>query len=78
MTEDLVSASEFLEPTDDPRLSNVKSAGINPNRFDVLMTNLADAVERRDLSVILETLGSMVPQYEPSEYLLRSLERASA
>ena len=78
MTEDLVSASEFLEPTDDPRLSNVKSTEINPDRFDALMTNLAGAVERRDLFAILETLGSMVPEYEPSEYLVRSLERASA
>jgi FlaA1/EpsC-like NDP-sugar epimerase len=78
MAEDLISASEFLEPTDDPRLSNVKSTEINPDKFDAVMTNLAGAVERRDLFAILETLGSVVPEYEPSEYLLRSLERASA
>ena len=78
MTEDLVSASEFPEPTDDPRLSNVKSTEMHPDRFDTLMTSLASAVERRDLFAILETLRCMVPEYEPSEYLLRSLEGASA
>jgi FlaA1/EpsC-like NDP-sugar epimerase len=78
MTEDLVSASEFLEATPDPRLSNVKTMGINPDRFDALITNLASAVERRDLFAILETLRCVVPEYEPSEYLLRSREGASA
>ena len=77
MTEDLVSASEFVEPTDDPRLSNVKSTEMHPDRFDALMSALANAVECRDLSAILETLRCMVPEYEPSEYLLRSLEGAS-
>jgi len=78
MTEHLASSSEFMESTDDPRLSNVKSTEMHPERFDALMTNLASAVERRDLLAILETLRPMVPEYEPSEYLLRSLEGASA
>jgi FlaA1/EpsC-like NDP-sugar epimerase len=78
MTEDLVSATEFVESTKDPRLSKVRTTEMHPNRFDALMTSLASAVECRDLVAILETLRSMVPEYEPSEYLLRSLERASA
>ena len=78
MTEHLVSASEFVESTDDPRLSNVKGTEMHPERFDALMSNLASAVERRDLFAILETLCCMVPEYEPSEYLLQSLEGASA
>src|SRR5580700_10977710 len=78
MTEHLASSSEFMESTDDPRLSNVKSTEMHPERFDALMTNLASAVERRDLFAIFEALRSMVPEYEPSEYLLRSLEGASA
>jgi FlaA1/EpsC-like NDP-sugar epimerase len=77
-TEHLASSSEFMESTDDPRLSNVKSTEMHPERFDALMTNLASAVERRDLFAIFEALRSMVPEYEPSEYLLRSLEGASA
>jgi FlaA1/EpsC-like NDP-sugar epimerase len=78
MTEHLASSSEIMESTDDPRLSNVKSTEMHPERFDALMTNLASAVERRDLFAIFEALRSMVPEYEPSEYLLRSLEGASA
>lgn len=77
MTENLVSASEFVESTDDPRLSNVKSTEMLPEKFDALMTILANAVECRDLFAILETLRCMVPEYEPSESLLRSLEGAS-
>jgi hypothetical protein len=56
----------------------VKSTEMHPERFDALMTNLASAVELRDLFAIFEALRFMVPEYEPSEYLLRSLEGASA
>lgn len=78
MTEHLASSSEVVASTHDPRLSTVKSTEIHPDRFDALMTDLASAVERRDLFAILETLRRMVPEYEPSEYLRRSLEGASA
>ena len=78
MTEDLASPNESVKPTDDPRLSYVKSAGVHLDRFDALMANLARAVDGRDLFAILETLLCMVPEYEPSDSLLRSLEGASA
>ena len=78
MTEHLASSTEFVESTYDPRLSNVKSTEMHPERFDALMTSLASAVERRDLFAALETLRCIVPEYEPSESLLRSLEGASA
>jgi FlaA1/EpsC-like NDP-sugar epimerase len=78
MTENFISASEFVESTDDPRLSNVSSAEMHRGTFDVLMASLASAVEHRDLFAILETLRCIVPEYEPSEYLLRSLEGDSA
>jgi hypothetical protein len=41
------------------------------------MSNLARAADGRDLFAVLETLRCMVPEYEPSESLLRSLEGAS-
>jgi FlaA1/EpsC-like NDP-sugar epimerase len=74
MTEDFASASESVESTSDPRLSRVKSTEMHPGRFDALMADLAIAVDRHDLFAILETLRCMVPEYEPSESLLRSLE----
>ena len=77
MTEDLASPNESVKPTDDPRLSRVKSAEVHPDRFDALMVKLARAVDGRDLFAILETLRCVVPEYEPSESLLRSLEGAS-
>ena len=78
MTENLVSANEFVESTDDPRLSNVKSTEMHPDKFDGLMAALTSAVECRDLFAILETVRCIVPEYKPSEYLFRSLERTSA
>jgi FlaA1/EpsC-like NDP-sugar epimerase len=77
MTEDFVSACESVESTDDPRLSSVKSISVDPDRFDALMANLESSVDRRDLFAMLETLRCMVPEYEPSESLLRSFEGAS-
>jgi FlaA1/EpsC-like NDP-sugar epimerase len=77
MTEDLVSSRESVESTADPRLSSVKSTSVDSDRFDALMANLESAVDRRDLFAMLETLRSMVPEYEPSESLLRSFEGAS-
>jgi FlaA1/EpsC-like NDP-sugar epimerase len=77
MTEDIVSPRESAESTLDPRLSRVKVAEMHPDRFDLLMANLASAVDRRDLLAVLETLRCMVPEYEPSDCLLRSLEGAS-
>ena len=63
--------------TIDPRLSRVKSAETHPDRFDALIANLATSVDGRDLFAILETLRTMVPEYEPGETFLRSLEGAS-
>jgi FlaA1/EpsC-like NDP-sugar epimerase len=78
MTEDFASPNESVKPTDDPRLSRVKGSEMHPDRFDALMADLATAVDGRDLLAILETLRCMVPEYEPSESLLRSLAGASA
>jgi FlaA1/EpsC-like NDP-sugar epimerase len=77
MTEHLASPGETVEPTDDPRLSRVKVPEIYPDRFDVLMVNLTSAVDRRDLRAMLETMRCIVPEYEPSDSLLASLEGAS-
>jgi FlaA1/EpsC-like NDP-sugar epimerase len=77
MTENFASPNESMKPTDDPRLSRVEIAEMHPDKFDALMVNLARAVDGRDLFAILETLRCMVPEYEPSESLLRSLEGAS-
>jgi len=77
ITEDLTSPNEIVKSTNDPRLSRVKSTEMRRDRFDALMANLARAVDGRDLFAIVETLRSMFPEYEPSEFLLRSLEGAS-
>ena len=71
MTEDFASASDSVESTRDPRLSRVESTEMHPNRFDA---DLAIDVDRYDLFSIPETLRCMVPEYEASESLLRSLE----
>jgi len=77
LTEHLVSPRESVEPTDDARLSRVKVTEIYPDRFDILMANLTSAVDRRDLPAMLETMRCIVPEYEPSDSLLGSLEGAA-
>jgi FlaA1/EpsC-like NDP-sugar epimerase len=78
MTEHLASPRESVEPTNDPRLSRVKVTEIHQDRFDVLMVNLTSAVDRRDIPAMIETMRCIVPEYEPSDSLLRTLEGASA
>ena len=78
MTEDFAFASEFVESTTDSRLSRMKEIEIPAERFDTYMEYLKSAVDQYDLGVMLDALHLMVPEYEPSECVLRSLEGASA
>jgi len=73
LAEDLASLAESVESTVNPQISSVKSIEIHPDKFDVLMAKLARAGDRHDLPAMLETLRYMVPEYEPSDSLLRFL-----
>jgi len=78
MAEDFASVSEFVESTTDSRLSRLIGTEIPAERFDTYMEHLKSAVDQHDLGIVLDVLRCILPEYEPSECVLRSLEGASA
>lgn len=78
MTEEFVSDRESLEPTGNAKLHRVKTPEIVPDKFDALMRDLSEKVERRELAAALALLYDIVPEYRPSESLLGLLKDFSA
>jgi FlaA1/EpsC-like NDP-sugar epimerase len=71
LSEEMVFASETVEPSGDARIQRVRGAAIAAAEFDVKIARLLDSVGRRDLPALVDSLVGMVPEYQPSE-LLRS------
>ena len=78
LSEDLISEGESVEGTNDPRLFAAKSPEIPPEEFDSRMEDLTESTNRRDLALVIESLCKFVPQYQPSDLLLRLLRGYSA
>jgi FlaA1/EpsC-like NDP-sugar epimerase len=70
LTEDLVSASEWHEPSADPRLKKVNGPQPPPTRLDSAIETISEGVRARNLPALLETICDVVPEYEPSEAVL--------
>ena len=70
LSEEMVFASETVEPSGDARIQRVRGAAIAAAEFDVKIARLLDSVGRRDLPALVDALVSMVPEYQPSELLL--------
>jgi FlaA1/EpsC-like NDP-sugar epimerase len=70
LSEEMVFASETVEPSGDARIQRVRGAAIAAGEFDVKIARLLDSVGRRDLPALVDALVGMVPEYEPSELLL--------
>lgn len=77
MAENLIADHESLEPTNDGRLFAAKSSEIFPDRFDSLMENLRMGTARRNLPLVIESLWKIVPEYRPSETILRQMNCSS-
>ena len=78
MSENFVAACESVTHTNDPRLLGIKTSVIPPDEFDSLMEELIENVNRRDLAPIIGSLCKFVPEYKPSESLLRLVSGSSA
>lgn len=78
MAEELVSANEHAEPSSVAGIYRIVGPQVSPGSFDISMKELADGCGRRDLIAVLETLCNLVPEYRPSEALLRCLNRSPA
>jgi FlaA1/EpsC-like NDP-sugar epimerase len=70
LTEDLVCASERLEPSADPKLKKINGPQPPPTRLDSAMEAISEGVRARNLPALLETICDVVPEYEPSEAVL--------
>jgi FlaA1/EpsC-like NDP-sugar epimerase len=76
MTEDLTSENEFLEPTTDPRIYRVGVLRGLQDGFDAMLFKLMETLCSRDLAALLEVLSGLVPEYQPSDFLLELLNRS--
>ena len=76
LSEELISARERTEPTEDSRLWRVKSAPTSPDVLDSALQAVAEGVRQRNLATLLEALCRVVPEYQPSETLLSRLNPA--
>jgi len=70
LSEEMVFASETVEPSGDTRIQRVRGTAIAAAEFDAKIARLLDSVGRRDLPALVDALVGMVPEYEPSELLL--------
>ena len=73
LSEDLISAAEWLEPTSDSRLQKINGPRPSPSRFDSAMEAISERVAARSLAPLVEALCELVAEYQPSETLLRLL-----
>ena len=69
MSEEILYAHESTEPTTDRRLLRVNTEGTPSQRFDAYMESLATSVQQRNVPLMMETLGRIVPEYRSSEAL---------
>jgi FlaA1/EpsC-like NDP-sugar epimerase len=78
MSEEFLSEDEVREATIDGRLFRIANNKIPNDRFHLDMDELANSVEQRDLTSMIETLCKIVPTYCPTKLLHRAAARASA
>ena len=71
LEEQLLSEMEVSEPTGDPRLRRVKGPRVDARALDASLARIAESVRERDLASLVGELGRLVPEYEPSDALLR-------
>jgi FlaA1/EpsC-like NDP-sugar epimerase len=77
LTEQLVSANESLAPTANPRLRKITGPLPRPEQLDSAIDTIAKAVRSRNLPELLDAVGALLPDYEPSETLQSLLDHDS-
>jgi FlaA1/EpsC-like NDP-sugar epimerase len=78
LEEELVSAQETLATTSDKRLQRVQAAPVDAEKLDGSMGRISASVSERNLTALLDELGELVPEYQPSETLLGLLNPSLA
>jgi FlaA1/EpsC-like NDP-sugar epimerase len=78
LEEQLRSEREVTEPTSDARLRRVHGPTVEPAALDAALARIAASVRERRLASLLGELGELIPEYTPSETLLRLVAPALA
>jgi len=78
LEEQLLSEKEATAPTSDARLRRVNGPPVDPAALDASLARIAESVRERNLASLLGELGEVIPEYTPSETLLRLLAPALA
>jgi FlaA1/EpsC-like NDP-sugar epimerase len=73
LTEDLISASESIEPTSDAKLRQIDGPTPSTRRLDSAMEAILEGIRARNLAQLVETLCDLIPEYHPSDRLLSLL-----
>lgn len=71
LSEDLISTGETLHPTSDPLLRRVAGPSLASAMVDATFGRLRECIQTRALASMLESVRELVPEYVPSETLLR-------
>jgi FlaA1/EpsC-like NDP-sugar epimerase len=69
LSEELLSAGEWLEPTADSRLRRANCTQASPSLLDSALQTLSEGARSRNVAALVETLCTVVPEYQPSEML---------
>jgi FlaA1/EpsC-like NDP-sugar epimerase len=69
LTESLVSSSETVEPTAEPRLRRVCGSIPSVETLCAAIGVISEKVQARDLPALIDVIRSLVPEYQPSEAL---------
>ena len=73
LTEDLVSATEWAEPTADAKLQKINGPQPSSKALDAAIQVISETIRTRHLAALVESLCEAVPEYRPSEMLLSLL-----
>jgi len=65
----LVSSSETVEPTAEPKLHRVSGPIPTGESLRSAIKLISEKVQSRDLPALLDVIRSLVPEYRPSETL---------
>ncbi len=69
LTESLISSSETVEPTADPKLRRVCGAIPTAETLCSAIGIISEKVQARDLPALLDVIRSLVPEYQPSDLI---------
>ena len=71
LEEQLLSEREATAPTSDARLHRVIGPHVDATVLDASLARIAASVRERQLASLVGELGELIPEYTPSETLLR-------